>query len=82
MQFSEHSKEPFLQYLQGLAIQCIGSTFEEQLDKSSFRTAALYAIETATHKAIEVALRCAAEVSVLSRWNQKLQAFGIIIVIG
>ncbi|GAQ89126.1 hypothetical protein KFL_004890090 [Klebsormidium nitens] len=45
----------------GLTIQCIASTFEEQLDKSSFKTAALYAIETATHKAIEVALRCASE---------------------
>lgn len=54
-------RHPFLA-VQGLTIQCIASTFEEQLNKSSFKTAALYAIETATHKAIEVALRCAAEV--------------------
>ncbi|KAK9815313.1 hypothetical protein WJX72_001514 [[Myrmecia] bisecta] len=39
----------------GLKFEVRPSTFEETLRKDAFATAALYAIETATHKALEVA---------------------------
>lgn len=43
--------------LLGLRLEVIPSAFEEDLDKAAFPGAAGYAIETATHKAIEVAGR-------------------------
>ena len=44
-------------WLQGLPIEIVPSTFEENLEKSNFQEAWQYAIETARRKAIEVAER-------------------------
>ena len=45
----------FLQCHGALLSQVKASTFDEDLDKGSFKSPADYAIETATHKAIDVA---------------------------
>jgi septum formation protein len=42
-------------------VQIIVSTFEEDLPKHHFDNAAEYAVETARHKAMDVARMCAAQ---------------------
>lgn len=50
---------PFPPLLQTPTIQIIVSTFEEDLPKHHFDNAAEYAVETARHKAMDVARMCA-----------------------
>lgn len=42
---------------QGLQFEVVPSRFRETLDKAAFPSAAVYAEETAKHKALEVATR-------------------------
>lgn len=44
-----------------IVLQIIVSTFEEDLPKHHFDNAAEYAVETARHKAMDVARMCAAQ---------------------
>ena len=50
----------FFFYFQGLAFKVIPSTFEENLDKSSFKHPCEYVLETSKCKALEVARKLAA----------------------
>eukprot|EP00958_Prasinococcus_capsulatus_P015951 scaffold1744_cov340-Prasinococcus_capsulatus_cf.AAC.27 len=58
---SQSPRRSELLHMLQLPFEVVVSNFDEDLDKSSFPSAAAYAEETATHKAIDVTTRCMAQ---------------------